>query len=712
MSISTVTVAISAVYPGPYGGAVFTGKDLTGCRIRAIADSKSMLRAPLKGEIWELTGKVVRHPKYGEQLHVEQSKLLPPAGRLLLSYLTTHPNFRGIGIGQAKASRLYLKFGDQLSIILDEGCVDALSSVVDKETAQKLIDSWQKTANESSVIAFLDRHGISTRLARKIIYYWPEQTIKKLQENPYRLLILAEWPIVDRIACSLGIESSDERRLIAAAEAAVYYQLDVAKNTLNDSHVIEKSIKSLLRVSDSAIAHKSIRLAVADRAIVGDERSGFQPSGCAVMERYLMSRFEAMAKRQGTQQSLFNDSTGSIVESCISAFEKQEQITLNAEQRDAVHMATTENLSVLTGGAGVGKTTVLKAIYQAADALNVSVVQMALAGRAAQRMREATGREAFTIIGFLNRVRSKKISLSPGDLAIIDEASMVDLMLTYRLMRALPIGMRLLLVGDPYQLPPIGPGLIFHAMAASSKIQVKELTQVHRQAESTGIPQIAGLIRKGVVPYLPSFSGVGTGVCFFECSSRSIINLLVDIVSDLGSFRDVQILGITKRGVAGVVDINRTFYQKLAAPHSELKDWALAEGVPILYTLNDYDRELYNGSLGQVEEILPETNTDEEPEVQRIKIVCNFDGRKLGMSEAELANIDLAYAITTHKAQGSQFKRVVVPVTKSKLLDRTLIYTALTRGVEQVVFVGEKQAFNEAIMCPPSATNRNVGFTI
>ncbi|MDT5270389.1 MAG: exodeoxyribonuclease alpha subunit [Acidobacteriota bacterium] len=712
MSSSTVTVAISTVHPGPYGGAVFTGKDLAGRLIRAIADSKSMLRAPLKGEIWELTGKVVWHPKYGDQLHIEQSKLLPPAGRLLLNYLTTHPNFRGIGIGQAKASRLYEKFGDQLPSILDEERIEVLYSVLDKEAAQKLIETWQKTSNESSVIAFLDKHGISTRLARKVLYYWPEQTIKILRENPYRLLLFAEWPTVDRIACSLGVGPADERRLIAAAEAAVYYQLDVAKNTLNDSHVVEKSIKSLLQASDGTIASRSLSLAVADRAIVGDQLSGFQPSGCAVMERYLMSRFDAMVKHQGTQQSLFNNPSDPIIESCINTFEQQEQMTLNAEQRDAVRMATTESLSVLTGSAGVGKTTVLKAIYQVADTLNINVIQMALAGRAAQRMREATGREAFTIIGFLNRVRSKKIRLSPNDLVIIDEASMIDLMLVYRLMRALPMGVRLLLVGDPYQLPPIGPGLIFHIMAASSKVQVKELIQVHRQAESTGIPQIAGLIRDGVAPHLPTFGGTRPGVSFLECRPNSIINLLVDIVSDLGGFRDVQILGVTKRGVAGVMDINRTFYQKLATPNSELKEWGLAEGSLILYTVNDYDRELYNGSLGQIEEVLPTAIRNEEQDGEPIKAVCNFDGRKLGMTEAELVNIDLAYAITTHKAQGSQFKRVVIPITKSRLLDRTLIYTALTRGMEQVVFVGEKQAFDEAVISHPSVANRTVGFAI
>jgi exodeoxyribonuclease V alpha subunit len=410
MTSSTVTVAVSTVHPGPYGGAVFTGKDLTGQLIRAVADSKSMIRAPLKGEIWELTGTVVRHPKYGKQLHVEQSKLLPPAGYLLLNYLTTHPNFRGIGIGQAKASRIYREFGDQLPNILDEGRVEDLSFILDKEAAQRLIDAWQNASNESSVIAFLDKHGISARLARKILYYWPEKTVEKLRENPYRLLILAEWPTVDRIARSLGVEPTDERRLIAAAEAAVYYQLDVAKSTLSDGQAIEKSIKGLLHVSDVAVARRSLSLAVEDRAIVSDERSGFQPFGCALMERYLMCRFETMAKHQGTQQSLFGDSSASTIESCISAFEQQEQITLSVEQRDAVHMAVTENLSILTGGAGVGKTTVLKAIYQVADALQITVIQMALAGRAAQRMREATDREAFTIIGFLNRLRSKRSS--------------------------------------------------------------------------------------------------------------------------------------------------------------------------------------------------------------------------------------------------------------------------------------------------------------
>lgn len=711
MNAVTTTITVSTVHPGPFGGAVFTGKNPSGIWIRAIAARGKISRAPLRGETWFLIGNTVRHPKYGDQLHVDKARLTPPTGKLLSNYLATHPSFRGIGIGQAKASRLYHKFGEQLPRLLDDGDVDTLSEELDEEVVRRLILAWRENASEAAVIAFLDNHGVDARLARKILHCWPSEAVKKLEENPYRLLVIAGWATVDRLATSLGTEPFDERRLIAAAEAAVYARLDTAKDTLSGSQVVRAAVKNILRCPDD-IARKAVALAVKDCSLTGDEESGYQPLGCALMERYLMNRFEEMTRGRHYQPSLFSGGINSTIVSSIDSFERAEGLLLNAEQRGAVSIAAVEPLGVITGGAGVGKTTVLKAVHQAAEALNFSVVQMALAGRAAQRMREATGREAYTIVGFLNRVKNRKIKLSPGDLVIIDEASMLDLMLSYRIMRALPEGVRLLLVGDPHQLPPIGPGLIFQVLARSPKISISELTQVHRQAESSGIPVVANSVRSGNIPQLPRFDGPRPGVSFLECMPNSIVNYLLNIVSDLGGFDDVQILGVTKRGAAGVTDINRTFHLKLAAARRKLEDWELAEAVPVMYTVNDYDRELYNGTLGYVEEVLTPNTRHEDPAGEPSRILCNFDGRTIGLTDADLPNLELAYAVTTHKAQGSQFRRVIIPVTKSRLLDRTLIYTALTRGVEQVVFVGDKRAFDEAIVSPPPSAHRNVGFSL
>lgn len=706
----TTTVTVSTVHPGPVGGAIFTGRDGSGKWLRVIAERRFIFRSPLRGEVWQLTGYFKTHPKYGVQLYVKRAQLLRPAGRLLIRHLTTHPAFRGIGVGMARASRLYKEFGEHLPLLLDEGDANSLTKIIDEETAHKLIAAWQSNAQEASTVVFLDQHGVDLRLAGKILRYWPKDAVSKLKENPYRLLALTDWPTIDRLALSLGMDVDDERRLIAAAEASVYSRLDNSKDTLVENESLIESIRKLLRCSGNATPRRATELAGKDNTLVGDAESGFQAFGCVVMERYLMESFGAMMHYG--QLSLLDDRANRAnIDALIVDFEKQENIILNAEQRVAVHMAATEPLSILKGGAGVGKTTVLKAIHYLAEALGCRVVQMALSGRAAQRMREATGRAAYTITGFLNQIRTDRIKLDHEHLLVIDESSMLDLMLVYRIVRVLPKGVRILLVGDPYQLPPIGPGLVFHVMADSRAIPVRELTQIHRQAESTGIPKIANQVRHGVIPELPPFNGLSVGISFLECGSSSIINHLTDIVSDLGGFDDVQIIGVVKGGSSGVININQTFHQKLTATKRRLDEWNISESDPIIYTVNDYDRELYNGSLGFVERVYVEPQNfqcAEEP----TRIMCDFDGRKIELSDVDLYNVELAYAITTHKAQGSQFKRVVIPITKSRLLDRTLVYTALTRGVEQVVFVGDRQAFDKAIVSSPSVTRRSVGFKI
>lgn len=712
MSEVTATIAVSVVHPGPTGGAVFKGYDKSGRWITAVASGNRIFKAPQRGEVWDVGGHFARHPVYGEQLYVEQAVIVRPEGDQIVKYLSTHPDFRGFGFGEAKAIKLYAKFKERLTALLDEGDVEQLSGVVTAEIAGKLVAAWHKNARESAVVAFLAHYGLNTHLASKIVRCWPANAIEKLRENPFRLLALTGWTNVDRFARALGVPADDERRLLAAAEAAAYRRLDAHKDTMSDETVLRADVRSLLRCAD-APARRAIELAVEDGSLVGDAEARYQLVGCMVMERYLTTRFVEMAAADRTgQMDLFGGhATGQTVDDLLRTFEGQEGITLNAEQRAAVHMAVTENISALTGGAGVGKTTVLKAVCYAVEALGGTVVQMALAGRAAQRMREATGREAYTIVGFLNRVGSGKIELGPNHLVVIDEASMLDLMLAYRVMRAVPKGVRLLVVGDPFQLPPIGPGLVLHVLAQSRGLRVQKLIQVHRQAESTGISAVAAQVRDGAVPNLPRFAGRGTGVSFLEVAPDSIVNCLTSVIRVLGGFGDVQVLGVTKNGPAGVKVINDTFHRARTPAGRALPDWDLAEGEPVIFNVNDYDRELFNGSLGRVKKVLAEPRESEgggEP----IRLMCEFDGRELGLSDSDLGNLHLAYAITTHKAQGSQFSRVIVPIVRSRLLDRTLVYTALTRGIEQVVFLGDKWAFAKAVTEPPSASLRRVGFVI
>jgi exodeoxyribonuclease V alpha subunit len=399
-----------------------------------------------------------------------------------------------------------------------------------------------------------------------------------------------------------------------------------------------------------------------------------------------------------------NKSNHSLVNEKISAFEASHGIRLNDEQKEAVLLATSKSLSVLTGGAGVGKTTVLKIVIDIIEEVGGAVYQMALSGRAAQRMREATNHEAMTIAGFISNVQKGRLHLKRDSLFIIDEASMLDLPIMHRIVRNLPDGVRLLMVGDPYQLPPISFGLVFHRVAVSNTIPLVELTQIHRQAESSGIPSVALAVRRGIVPQLEAFNGHGSGVTFIDCIPEKIVNALFDVYKSWGYEADIQILGVTKSGVAGVRVVNDYFHQSLSAGKRRLSQWRFAEGDPVIHLENDYERMLFNGSLGYISNIVNDGH--------EFSLICKFDEVEHTFTETELDKLALAYGITVHKAQGSQFRRVVIPITKSRLLDRTMIYTALTRGIEQVVFVGDRHAFAEAVCKPPSASSREVRFNI
>lgn len=455
-----------------------------------------------------------------------------------------------------------------------------------------------------------------------------------------------------------------------------------------------------LGIRSTGVGRAAVERALSEHAIVASG-DGYQPLGAAVMERAIANYLRALLDgAPGPERNLFSRNLPSITAEAITSFEEGAGLQLNAGQRQAVNMALHHALSVLTGGAGTGKTTVLQVIHCVAEQVGVQVVQMALSGRAAQRMREATGRAASTIATF--RRAAGQGSIDPGSepLVIIDESSMLDLPLMYSIVRALPVRARLLLVGDPYQLPPIGFGLVFQVLANCPNIPRVELVEVYRQARSSGIPQIAREIRHGIVPRLP----VCAGVSFIEADDRAIMDQILAVGDTWSGCNDVQILGVTKRGRSEIRNINSTLHVIAAATKPKLEGWGFAEGDPIIYLENDSQKELWNGSLGRIESVLNSHG--------RRSLLCSLDGVRQEIPEEDFHRIDLAYAITVHKGQGSQFKRVIVPVVRSRLLDRTLIYTALTRGIEQVVFIGDRAAFDAAVIAPPRSHERQVGFSI
>lgn len=312
-------------------------------------------------------------------------------------------------------------------------------------------------------------------------------------------------------------------------------------------------------------------------------------------------------------------------------------------------------------------------------------------------MADATGRRAYTIAGFLLGIDAGQINLEKDCLLIIDEASMLDLPHCYSIMRRMPPGTRLLLVGDAAQLPPIGFGLAFHSFADHPLIPTIELTEIHRQASATGIPQASVAIRYGTVPEIAHYNGLMDGVSFIDAGAGEISDRLLEVVNDLGGIGACQVVGAIKNGAAGVRTINHLFHDLVATGRSEHRGYA--EGEPVIWKVNDPLRGLFNGSLGTVVQT-------------QGTLVVEFDGRRHELQDGDERDMEHAYGITVHKAQGSQFERVVIPVFPSRLLDRTLLYTAITRAERQVVLLGDRHAFEEAVQAPPAPSRRETGIMI
>lgn len=682
-------VVESVHWTGRHGGAIFTGRTPDGHSMRVILSADTMPRPPRLGEIWGLRGRMVDHPRYGHQLQAASAVLERPTGDMVINFL------RGPscpGIGQVRAHRLYQTFGDRIYDLLDAGDPGSLQPVIGHDLAFPVMEAWAEQTLEAATYRWLDSQGLPTKLATQLAAIYGDTLPHKAAENPYRLMAFLPWRQVEALARANGVSRTDPRRLIAGVEAAVYARLGHG-HTATEHSALVLAVRSILECSE-ALAINAVSLALEDNAIL--QQDGLVTGlGAAAMEVFISDQISIRLSHLGQTAFVSALADDEIVRE-LDAADQQLGYSMNQEQRAAVAAAIKSPLSVLTGGAGTGKTTALRAIHEIYERNLGAVYQVALAGRAAQRMVEATGRPAMTIARFLNLITDNTIDedVLSGGLLIIDEASMLDLPLTYRLLKGIPNDTRLMLVGDPGQLPPIGFGLVLHVLAESKNLIPKNhLVQVHRQAASTGIPAAAAAIRVGELPVFTPYEGQGLGVSFIVADAEEIPDLLVKLMAKLGE-SETQIISALRIGNTGTNGINRLFHD-IAEEHCGQAGQYLA-GEPIIWTRNDYDLELMNGSLGIVTDVC------------RDGLHINFEGQMKLITGSGIDNLDHAYAITVHKAQGSQFRRILMPITNNRLLDRTMIYTALTRAQEQVVFVGDYTAFRHAVTAEGISDRRQV----
>ncbi len=614
-----------------------------------------------------------------------------PRGKYIVEFLASRPEFAGVG--KATAARLWKHFGADLYAVLGGGDIDRLAEVLDRNQAAIVAQAWANQIALADCVVFFDENGIDPKVARKAVDFWGSDALTKIRDNPYRLLTVCSWGQVDRVASVLGIPAADPRRQVAAVESVLYDRLDRKHTWCSHRELVVQTAKRLSVSIDSA--ERALAAAVGDRAAL-PIAGGYQPAGGAYMERFIESRIEEHIAAVDESDLFLDGITAQDVARFLDGFDPLGSLT--GEQREAVMMAIGHRFSLLIGGAGVGKTTALKAVNAAARNFGMKVYQLAIAGRAAKRISEATGQHAQTVASWLKGTADGRLELGRHTLVIIDEASMLDLPTLYRILFHLPKEARCLLVGDTAQLPPIGFGLTLHRLVEETRIPQTELTRILRAAESTGIPQVSVAIRGGTLPHLPAYSSRRGGCSFIRANGRKVIHAIEDVLHDLRG-EEVQVLGSVYAGPAGIDAINAYFHAERVATGAPSMN-GFADGDPCIWTVNDYDRNLWNGSMGRVVRL--DGNT----------LVVEFEGEKHRIGPNEVERLALAYCISVHKAQGSQFKNVIMSVQPSANMDRAMIYTAVTRATDRVILIGIEPDLVSSVVPYPRSLDRNVALAL
>ena len=631
--------------------------------------------------------------RYGQQFQCETwEEVMPAKAYGIEKYLGS-----GLvkGIGPKFAKLIVGHFGtDTIEVI--ETDIERLYEVpgISKKRVEKIRESWEKQKDIKNVMLFLQGFGVSTAYAAKIYRQYGKESIDNVKENPYRLADDI-WGIgfktADGIARKMGYEMNDERRLRSGLIYTLNQLADEGHCYAEEEQLIATA-KQLLEADEECI-----RTAMT-HAI---ETEDLMLDGTAI---YLPPFYYAECGTANRLNTLVHTKeAGSIFTARfdLAKLQRETGIEYDEVQVEAIRQAIASKVMVLTGGPGTGKTTTTKAIIAALQSAGMRILLAAPTGRAAKRMSEATGMEAKTIHRLLEynpQDGYKRNDENPleGDALIVDECSMIDIILMNNLTKALPTTMRLVLVGDIDQLPSVGAGNVLRDIIDSGVIPVVRLTRIFRQAQSSRIVMSAHAINRGCFPDISN--GQHTDFFFMKQEEpEKVAETIVSLVRDRlpKAYRqpnaNIQVLTPMQRGVVGAVNLNVALQQALNHNTAALVrgGYTFKEGDRVMQLRNNYDKDVYNGDLGYVRSVDMEERT----------LTVDFDGQMVEYEASELDELTLAYATTIHKSQGSEYPIVVMPVlmTHYVMLQRNLIYTGITRAKKICVLVGQTKALAYAI---------------
>ncbi len=673
------------------------------------------LPSPRGGMRLRFIGRFVVNPRYGRQFAFSSAAEQVPASEAgLIGYLSS-----GLikGMGPAMAQRVVQAFGADTMRILDEEPERLLGIPgIGRKNMEGIIESWRQHRGISGLIQFLQPHGISPAYGVRIYNSYGARAIDMVRENPYRLAMDIRgigFTTADAIAEKLGVPRDSPLR----AQGAVLYMLQRAAekgDVFLPRELLLARVGDDLHIDASVVGPALETLELDKRVVIDAEplengESGGRPGDqavylsmfyqCESRTAYYLERLQSMPR---------NVSFQNVDEQVQRALAEQEH-RLAQSQIEAVYMAARSKVMVLTGGPGTGKTTIIKAILSLYDQVTRRIHLAAPTGRAAKRMAEATGREAATLHRLLefnpieNSFERNEDQPLACDLLIVDEASMMDVLLFYYLMKAVPSGCTVIFVGDIHQLPSVGPGAVLSDIIASGRVPVTELTEIFRQSRTSAIVSNSHCINSGVVPELIQPWEQDTDFFFSpvtdpEAAPTVLLDLICREIPARFSFRpllDIQLLTPMHKGPVGTQNMNTLLQESLNPPSEKTpvqlrrRDGIFRVGDKVMQTRNNYGKEVFNGDLGIVTAIDKETR----------QLVVRIDDREVAYASDELDELVLAYAISIHKSQGSEYPCVVVPLLMSHyiMLQRNLIYTAITRGKALVVVVGDPRALSLAV---------------
>jgi len=654
------------------------------------------------GEYIECDGTWVNDRRHGLQFKALNLRVIPP------STLDGIEKYLGSGmvkgIGPHFARKLVGAFGERVFDVIKDS-PDRLLTLegIGPKRKERVTRAWAEQKVIREIMVFLQSHGVGTARAVRIYKTYGEESVDKVRENPYRLALDIRgigFKTADAIAHRLGIPHDS----LIRAQAGVRH---VLQEIAADGHCaayreqLAESACKLLEIP-AAIIEQAIAAELAAENLVAEEIEGRPALFLTPLQR--AERGIAMSLRR-----LQRDPPGwgrIDPQGAIPWMERQTGLALSDSQRAAVAAAIEGKVTIITGGPGVGKTTVVNGILRILRTQGVAVCLCAPTGRAAKRLAESTGSEAKTIhrlLEFDPRImgfRRDQYTPLAADLVVVDEVSMVDLVLMSQLLRAIPNQAAVLLVGDVDQLPSVGPGSVLADMIDSDAVPTVRLTEIFRQAARSRIVVNAHRINQGYMPERPDRRGADSDFYRIDCETPELIHdRLLQVATEripkrfgLDPVADIQVLTPMNQGGLGARSLNLELQQHLNAdahPRITRFGWTYAPGDKVIQTVNNYDKEVFNGDIGRIRRI------DEEEGV----VTVEYDGRQVEYELGELDEISLAYATTVHKSQGSEYPAVVIPLATQHymLLERNLLYTAVTRGKRLVVLIAQPRALGLAI---------------